>query len=133
MSDQQQLVEQVVLEPEHDFVVTGVRLQGGVALAVLAECLVERPVRLAEGVRREIAAADLVPVVARHERRRSLVQYIGPRDERARHAGSFHESPRGITVRDVQHHSTNTRRPWAPTYRPGRDTIPSARFGHALT
>ena len=40
MPDQQQLIEQIVLEPEHDLVVRGVRLEDGVRLAIPREDIV---------------------------------------------------------------------------------------------
>lgn len=99
VADQEELVEQVVLEPEHDLVVVRKRLERAVPTLVHRERVLVRDVA---GLR-VVASAQLAERRARHVRGHGpLVQHVGPHGERARHARAFALQPRRVPVQDVQ-------------------------------
>src|SRR5688500_639631 len=98
MPNQQQLIEQVVLEPEHYFVALAPRLEDRIGRAVLFGQLVG----LHRNDRIEVAAAGPDPLFTSRERRRPVVQNVWPRAERTGYTRLLHRRARSITVENVE-------------------------------
>src|SRR5262249_13726777 len=96
--DEQQLIVEVVLEPEDDLVVIDERLERGIVLAVPVEEFLfgqmSRPGK--------VSGARAAPFLPKHERRRTVMEAVRVCHKSARDGRLLQAEARGIAIEDVE-------------------------------